>query len=348
MVFNPVEHQSNKHVRIACHYTRELTEAKVIAPQKIATDLNVADIFTKPLSAVPFKKFTDSLLSFVNLPPRRQQTEHVFMLNAEGYYGPVVKNEVCQYDYYASDTSYDSDNSTQNPAIVRASDFDYDYVPPEIKAPDVTLVCTTCGEHNTEERCILQCRSAKCMARGHGAGIRFLWRRPGDPEYSQEELGYASDTGHEAQQEQEELAREKVKQERAQAGLEALNQLIGTIQLSECKVHVRTPPVEATPDKQRKTRAKAQETRKKAPPFNMTLRPRQACKPPTKLGSHTVAYIGRARRRGEYHHQDCPTITAQEARWQVDPTNLMVHHASTQYVNSFDMGQARCCCDKFK
>jgi hypothetical protein len=94
--------------------------------------------------------------------------EHIFMLNAQGGYGPVVKSEGFErydrHDYYASDTSYDSDNSTQNAAIVRASDFDYDYVPPEIKVPDITLVCTTCGTQSTEETTALQCRSAKCHA----------------------------------------------------------------------------------------------------------------------------------------------------------------------------------------
>ena len=30
MVFNPVDHKANKHVRIACHYARELTQEKVI------------------------------------------------------------------------------------------------------------------------------------------------------------------------------------------------------------------------------------------------------------------------------------------------------------------------------
>ena len=55
LVFNPVDHQSNKHIRIACHYARELTDEKVIAPQRVATNKNLADIFTKPLGGVAFK-----------------------------------------------------------------------------------------------------------------------------------------------------------------------------------------------------------------------------------------------------------------------------------------------------
>jgi hypothetical protein len=55
LVFNPVDHQSNKHVRIACHYVRELVDEKVIAPQRVATQDNLADLLTKPLGAPAFK-----------------------------------------------------------------------------------------------------------------------------------------------------------------------------------------------------------------------------------------------------------------------------------------------------
>jgi histone deacetylase 1/2 len=63
MVFNPVDHQSNKHIRIACHYARELADEKVIAPQRVATDKNLADIFTKPLGGVAFKALVGNYVS---------------------------------------------------------------------------------------------------------------------------------------------------------------------------------------------------------------------------------------------------------------------------------------------
>jgi hypothetical protein len=270
-------------------------------------------------------KFANLLLSNLVDKP---QVEHIFMLNAQGGYGPVVKDEdfgrMDRHDYYASDTSYDSDNSTQNAAIVRASDFDYDYVPPEIKIPDIMLVCTTCGEQSTEQCCALQCRSAKCQAKGRGAGIHFLWRRPGDPEFTQEELGYPTEQAREDAQDET----ENVKQEQAQ----------------DCKVHVQADTMPLTATKAKKSQAK--ETRKKAPPFNMTLRPRQACRPPVVLGSPVVAHIGRARKRGEYHHQSCSVITAQEAAWQSNPKVPMVYYVSAQFVNTYVMRQARCCNDK--
>jgi hypothetical protein len=66
LVFNPVDHQSNKHVRMECHYARELAELKVIAPQRVASENNLADIFTKPLSVPVFKLMAPR---FVSDPP---------------------------------------------------------------------------------------------------------------------------------------------------------------------------------------------------------------------------------------------------------------------------------------
>ena len=63
MVFNPVEHQSNKHIRISCHYARELADEKVIAPQRVATEDNLADLLTKPLGGVAFKALVDHFVS---------------------------------------------------------------------------------------------------------------------------------------------------------------------------------------------------------------------------------------------------------------------------------------------
>ena len=55
MVFNPVDHKANKHVRIACHYARELMQEKVILPQRVPSEQNLADAFTKPLPGPSFK-----------------------------------------------------------------------------------------------------------------------------------------------------------------------------------------------------------------------------------------------------------------------------------------------------
>lgn len=64
MVFNPVDHQSNKHVSIAHHYSRELTTLRVIAPQRVPSAENVADAFTKPLAAPAFLAVVPKLVNF--------------------------------------------------------------------------------------------------------------------------------------------------------------------------------------------------------------------------------------------------------------------------------------------
>ena len=58
-----MDHQANKHIRIACHYSRELTANKVIAPQRVPTENNVADVFTKALPATTFNKLTETFMS---------------------------------------------------------------------------------------------------------------------------------------------------------------------------------------------------------------------------------------------------------------------------------------------
>jgi len=63
LVFNPVDHQTNKHVKLSCHYARELTEAKVILPKKVASEDNLADLFTKPLPLPAFRQLAGQLLS---------------------------------------------------------------------------------------------------------------------------------------------------------------------------------------------------------------------------------------------------------------------------------------------
>ncbi len=78
MVFNPVDHKSNKHVRIGCHYTRELTENKVIAPIRVPTDANIADIFTKALAAPAFKKFARCIVSLIEQVPKVSTTILMF------------------------------------------------------------------------------------------------------------------------------------------------------------------------------------------------------------------------------------------------------------------------------
>ena len=62
LVFNPIDHQANKHIRLACHFARELTEEKLIAPQRVPSANNLADVFTKALGGTLFKELVQNFI----------------------------------------------------------------------------------------------------------------------------------------------------------------------------------------------------------------------------------------------------------------------------------------------
>ena len=65
MVFNPVDHKSNKHVEIAHHFSRELTEKRVITPQRLPSAENIADALTKPLALAAFSAVVPKLVNII-------------------------------------------------------------------------------------------------------------------------------------------------------------------------------------------------------------------------------------------------------------------------------------------
>jgi hypothetical protein len=58
---NPVQHSRTKHIDIRHHFIRELVEKKVVTLEHIATEDQLADIFTKPLDAVRFERLRSAL-----------------------------------------------------------------------------------------------------------------------------------------------------------------------------------------------------------------------------------------------------------------------------------------------
>ena len=58
---NPVQHSRTKHIDIRHHYIRELVDDKVITLEHVATEEQVADIFTKALDANQFEKLRGKL-----------------------------------------------------------------------------------------------------------------------------------------------------------------------------------------------------------------------------------------------------------------------------------------------
>ena len=70
---NPVDHASNKHIRISCHYSRELTEEKVIAPQRVSSEENLADVFTKALPINTFRAIAPRLVLIPAIEQKNKQ-----------------------------------------------------------------------------------------------------------------------------------------------------------------------------------------------------------------------------------------------------------------------------------
>ena len=62
MAHNPVKQTLSKHIEIADHYSRELVEKNVITVNKIRTEEQIADIFTKALDEAKFNKHEKSLV----------------------------------------------------------------------------------------------------------------------------------------------------------------------------------------------------------------------------------------------------------------------------------------------
>lgn len=57
----PTSHKRSKHFDIKYHLSREHIEKKIIKVEKISTNKQLADMFTKPLSPVKFIKFRNKM-----------------------------------------------------------------------------------------------------------------------------------------------------------------------------------------------------------------------------------------------------------------------------------------------
>jgi len=56
---NPVQHQRSKHIDIRYHFVRDEIQSGNVRLEYIPTELNVADVFTKPVSRVRFDSFVN-------------------------------------------------------------------------------------------------------------------------------------------------------------------------------------------------------------------------------------------------------------------------------------------------
>ncbi|GKA61293.1 hypothetical protein Tco_0760700, partial [Tanacetum coccineum] len=62
IVKNPVYHSKTKHIEIRHHFIRDCYEKKLISVEKIHTDLNVADLLTKPFDGPWFNYLVVSIV----------------------------------------------------------------------------------------------------------------------------------------------------------------------------------------------------------------------------------------------------------------------------------------------
>ena len=63
LVLNPVDHAANKHIRVYCHFSPFFASWLIVAPQRVASEDNVADVLTKALGPTQFKKLMTRLVS---------------------------------------------------------------------------------------------------------------------------------------------------------------------------------------------------------------------------------------------------------------------------------------------
>jgi hypothetical protein len=58
---NPIQHSRTKHIDIRHHFIRDLVEGKVVTLEHVATENQLADIFTKALDASKFEALRGKL-----------------------------------------------------------------------------------------------------------------------------------------------------------------------------------------------------------------------------------------------------------------------------------------------
>ena len=58
---NPEDRRRSKHIGVRYHLVRECVEGGIIQTQHARTDMQVADIFTKPLARTAFERHREAL-----------------------------------------------------------------------------------------------------------------------------------------------------------------------------------------------------------------------------------------------------------------------------------------------
>ena len=61
MFDNPLFHDKSKHIEIKYHYIRDMVQRRAVKLRYVATDEQIADVLTNPLSRVKFEYFREKL-----------------------------------------------------------------------------------------------------------------------------------------------------------------------------------------------------------------------------------------------------------------------------------------------
>ena len=54
-------HDKSKHIKIKCHYIRDMVQRGAVKLQYVATNEQIVDVMTKPLARVKFECFGENL-----------------------------------------------------------------------------------------------------------------------------------------------------------------------------------------------------------------------------------------------------------------------------------------------
>ena len=57
----PIQHQRSKHIDIRYHFVRDYVLKKKVMIEYVPTELNIADLMTKPCSKIKLRKFSKML-----------------------------------------------------------------------------------------------------------------------------------------------------------------------------------------------------------------------------------------------------------------------------------------------
>ena len=63
---NPGDHSKSKHIDTRYHFVREQVEKGAIILEKVDTNDNLADIFTKPLANAQLHAITSQFMTYVH------------------------------------------------------------------------------------------------------------------------------------------------------------------------------------------------------------------------------------------------------------------------------------------